>query len=99
MNSLRSWNRREFNVAPNGFFTVLRATRWFPTWRPKGNLRYPFGKSQMPAQPQLMDYADGSSPEFAVLGTDGRLGKRLALITLGAAAFTSVLLWLLIVDP
>lgn len=38
--SRRSWNRREFSVSPNGFFTVLRPDRWFSAMRLPGVSRY-----------------------------------------------------------
>jgi len=35
-----SWNRREFSVTPNGYFTVLRPTGWFSSVRLPGGYRY-----------------------------------------------------------
>ncbi|MGP8271599.1 MAG: hypothetical protein ACLQLH_16165 [Terracidiphilus sp.] len=36
----RTWNRREFDVAPNGYFTILKATGWFSAVRLPGGFRY-----------------------------------------------------------
>jgi hypothetical protein len=45
MSNLRTWNRREFSVTPNGYFTVLRSTGWFSTLRLPGGFRYRVGLS------------------------------------------------------
>lgn len=36
----RTWNRREFSVTPNGFFTVLRPSGWFSAAPLPGGFRY-----------------------------------------------------------
>jgi hypothetical protein len=47
-----SWNRRGSAVTPNGFFTVLKSTGWFPTFRLPNDFRYVTGKSAInPAFP------------------------------------------------
>ncbi|MGA3159949.1 MAG: hypothetical protein ABSC77_01945 [Terracidiphilus sp.] len=46
MSNLRTWNRREFSVTPNGYFTVLRPTGWFSTLRLPGGFRYRVGLSE-----------------------------------------------------
>jgi hypothetical protein len=52
MNKPPSWNRRGSAVAPNGFFTVLKSTGWFPTFRLPDGFRYLSGKSAInPAYP------------------------------------------------
>lgn len=59
MNSPRSWNRREFNVTANGYFTVLRPAGWFSTVPlPKG-FRYLVGQSRRNPSRQLLE----GSPE------------------------------------
>ncbi len=45
MKSPTSWNRRGSAVTANGFFTVLRSTGWFPTFRLPDGYRYATGKS------------------------------------------------------
>ena len=45
MKSPSSWNRRGSAVTPNGYFTVLRSTGWFPTFRLPDGYRYATGKS------------------------------------------------------
>src|ERR1017187_9261734 len=47
-----SWNRREFSVTPNGYFTVLRSTGWFSTVRLPGDFQYRIGLSDVTAFPQ-----------------------------------------------
>jgi hypothetical protein len=42
----RSWNRREFSVTPNGYFTILRPTGWFSAVRLPGGFRYQVGLSE-----------------------------------------------------
>src|SRR5271157_4146239 len=46
MSNPRTWNRREFSVTPNGYFTVLRPTGWFSTVRLPGGFRYQVGLSE-----------------------------------------------------
>jgi len=45
MKTSGSWNRRGSAVTANGFFTVLRSTGWFPTFRLPDGYRYATGKS------------------------------------------------------
>ena len=45
MKTSSSWNRRGSAVTSNGFFTVLRSTGWFPTFRVPDGYRYATGKS------------------------------------------------------
>ncbi len=52
MKSPRSWNRREFAVTPNGFFTILKPTGWFSTVPLPGGFRYLVGQSKGTASPQ-----------------------------------------------
>jgi hypothetical protein len=42
----RTWNRREFSVTPNGYFTVLRPSGWFSAVRLPGGFRYQVGLSE-----------------------------------------------------
>jgi hypothetical protein len=52
MKSPRYWNRREFTVTPNGFFTILKSTGWFSTVPLPGGFRYRVGQSKGTASPQ-----------------------------------------------
>ncbi len=45
MKASSSWNRRGSAVTANGYFTVLRSTGWFPTFRLPDGYRYATGKS------------------------------------------------------
>jgi hypothetical protein len=52
----RSWNRREFNVTPAGFFTVLKPTGWFSaTSRLSAGFRYLIGPSEQAAAPHVVE--------------------------------------------
>jgi hypothetical protein len=42
----RTWNRREFSVTPNGYFTVLRPTGWFSAVHLPGGFRFQVGLSE-----------------------------------------------------
>jgi hypothetical protein len=46
LKSPHSWNRRDFDVTPNGFFTILKPTRWFSAMRQPGGFRYLVGQSR-----------------------------------------------------
>jgi hypothetical protein len=52
MKGSHSWNRRDFTVAPNGWFSILRPTGWFATIRLPGGFRYLVGQSKGTASPQ-----------------------------------------------
>ncbi len=98
-----SWNRRSFDVTPNGYFTVLKPTRWFPTVRLPDGFRYLIGESGKPKR-QLGDQDGPSSPlggvgqetiiDFQLVGsTDGKRSLlRVGLIVLGAIAISFGLL-------
>ncbi len=45
MKSPTSWNRRGSAVTSNGYFTVLKSSGWFPTFRLPDGYRYATGKS------------------------------------------------------
>jgi len=45
MKSPTSWNRRGSAVTSNGYFTVLKSSGWFPTFRLPDGFRYATGKS------------------------------------------------------
>jgi hypothetical protein len=97
---LRSWNRRDFNVAVNGYFTVLKPTGWFSAARLPGTFRYLTGQTRQkksgPDQ-KLLPHAYGqqTTMQYAIIdsGNDApRLGRS-AFIVFASAALTSILLW------
>jgi hypothetical protein len=55
MRGLQTWNRREFTVTPNGYFTVLKASKWFSAVPLPGGFRYLIGQSQRNAGRQTVD--------------------------------------------
>jgi len=108
MNGPGSWNRRGFDVTPNGFFTVLRSSGWFPTFRLPGGFRYLIGESGVsrprsvgaPRLPGDVRSA-GIQTEVALRQIDAepwgmRALLRGALLALGATALTfALLLWIM----
>jgi len=60
MNNPRTWNRREFAVTQNGYFTILRPTGWFSATRLPGSTRYLAGKSREATSPQELEYPTGN---------------------------------------
>jgi hypothetical protein len=52
MKDPRTWNRRDFAVTSNGYFTVLKPTGWFSTVRLPGGFRYLVGQSKGTTSPQ-----------------------------------------------
>ena len=65
MNHPRSWNRREFRVAANGFFTVLRPTGWFSAVPLPGGFRYLVNLSKRSVYRRTLD---GPGPELNARG-------------------------------
>lgn len=62
MSNPRTWNRREFSVTPNGYFTVLRPTGWFSSVRLPGGFRYQIGLSEETEFPLAQEDATATSP-------------------------------------
>jgi hypothetical protein len=50
--SPRTWNRRDFNVVPNGLYTILKSAGWFAAWRLPGGFRYLVPQPKGTASPQ-----------------------------------------------
>jgi len=96
--SFRSWNRREFAVTQNGYFTILKPTGWFATSRPQGSFRYLGSLSK--GFPQAGENQGGEGITIRMQTTepsaqDRRL-MRPALVALAATAISSILLWWLV---
>jgi len=98
-----SWNRRDFDVTPNGYFTVLRPTRWFPSVRLPDGFRYLIGETGKPKR-QLGDPAGMGNGlpgvgqqtivNFQLVGSTVGIRSllRVGLIVLGAIAISFGLL-------
>ena len=100
--SPRMWNRREFDVKPAGYFTVLRPSGWFSALRLQGGTRYrsrgaalpswlekPAGLSSAPQTRQ----ASQTAPQMALLTSCDRSWVQFVIIAAIAAAITYGLLW------
>ncbi len=108
MNGPSSWNRRGSAVTPNGFFTVLRSTGWFPTFRLPGGFRYLIGESGVnrprsagaPEQ-QTAGLPAGTQTEIVLRQIDAeprgaRAWLRVASLAFVATALTfALLLWIM----
>jgi hypothetical protein len=107
MKSLRTWNRRDFNVGTAGWFTVLKPAGWFAASRLPGGFRYLGGQRIEALAPQAHE---NPVPEPTIRGrvgdqettillqtievsTHDRRLIRQAFVVLTAAAVTSILLW------
>jgi hypothetical protein len=62
MKGPRSWNRREFAVTANGFFTVLKPTGWFSAARLPEGFRYLTGRSKGSAAPRADENSTAALP-------------------------------------
>ncbi len=107
MRGTGAWNRRGSEVTPNGFFTVLKSTGWFPTFRLPGGFRYltrESGVLRSPFDGVAGKQAD-SQPTDAEIeirlrqideGSPGVRGLiRVVWLALAGAALTFMLLWML----
>jgi hypothetical protein len=52
MPSPLSWNRREFNITQNGYFTILKSAGWFSAVPLPGGFRYFVSKPKGAAPPE-----------------------------------------------
>jgi hypothetical protein len=99
MTSPRTWNRREFNITQNGYFTILKSAGWFSAVPLPGGFRYLVSKVKRTVPAQADEPADaGSRPSTVRLQTiDSSMPERRfmrpALIFLAATALTWILLW------
>lgn len=100
MSEGKQWNRRSFDVTPNGYFTVLKPSGWFPTVRLPGGFRYLIGENGKPKpllhtdNPKSVATADATVCFQMVGSTDGKRNLlRFGLIVLAAIALTFGLLF------
>ncbi len=94
----RYWNRREFDVTPNGFFTVLRPSGWFSATRLPEGFRYLIRGAPDPRLkiPQATEGSGlGLPPQILTTDSNQPFLSRFVLVVLGAIALTSGLLWCL----
>src|SRR5579863_1865641 len=94
----RYWNRREFDVTPNGYFTVLKSSGWFSAVRLPDGFRYlvkgaPDHTSRFPLQSE--GQATGLPPQILASNSNEPYLTRLLLAIFGAVAVTWALLWTL----
>jgi hypothetical protein len=62
MKDPRYWNRRDFAVTPNGYFTILKPTGWFSAVRLPGGYRYQVGLSERTEFPLAHENPAAASP-------------------------------------
>lgn len=62
MPSPRTWNRREFNIAQNGYFTILKSSEWFSAVPLPGGFRYLVSKSKGTVAPQAHENPAAALP-------------------------------------
>jgi hypothetical protein len=100
--SPHTWNRRDFSVGSAGYFTVLKPAGWSAASRLPGGFRYlggqPKAVESTHAPEQIAESPSGSQGATIRLqtiepGTHDHPVTRPALIVLGAAAITAILLW------
>jgi hypothetical protein len=94
----KTWNRREFDVTPNGYFTVLKSSGWFSAARLPAGFRYlakgaPDPISRFPLHSE--GQATGLPPQILASNSKEPYLKRLALALLGGVAVTWAILWCL----
>lgn len=105
MPSSRSWNRREFSITQNGYFTILKSDGWFSTVTPPGGFRYLRGQSKgaaslpAPASERRLNSPVGAASEQSTIqlqtidsSSPRQTLIRPALIILAATALTWLLL-------
>jgi hypothetical protein len=96
MRSPHTWNRRDFNVTSNGFFTVLREAGWFASPRLPAGLRFTRpARTTSTTQGELAIEPQVQLQTIEPVKHDRPL-MRAALIVLAAGTVTSLLLrWLM----
>jgi len=98
----RSQNRRDFNVAPAGWFSVLKTPSRTVALRPPGGYRSLANPSSAQGTStetpeQLADRLN--TTKIALIGDSGMMDRgllRMALIVLTAIPFTLLILWSMI---
>jgi hypothetical protein len=100
--SPHTWNRRDFSVGSAGYFTVLKPAGWFAASRLPGGFRYLGGQPKLAETTNALEQnaasaanSLGATIRFQTIepGTHDHPVTRPALIVLGAAAITAILLW------
>lgn len=89
------WNRREFNVAPNGFFTVQKAAGWFAAWRLPAGFRYPASQSRATVAPPVAERAETRFQILAPVARDRQLQRSLLIVIAAALITFLLLLWIM----
>lgn len=101
MTNPRTWNRREFNVTPCGYFTILKPVGRFSATRPPGGIGNVMGPSKgTPLEQAVPGHADNQGRAIPVqimpIGTHDRQLMRVMSVVLTAAAITfALLLWIM----
>jgi hypothetical protein len=94
----RYWNRREFDVTPNGYFTVLKSSGSVSAVRPPAGFRYLVKGAPDPSFKFPLHsggQATGLPPQILASNSKEPYLSRLALALLGAVAVSWALLWCL----
>lgn len=99
MNGSVKWNRREFTVAPNGYFNVLKANGWFAAFRLPVGFRYRFGKvgtNQVrlndPGDPRSMETLAGQETGIELRQVDVDRGRACEVLRAVVLALTGMVL-------
>lgn len=84
MKDPRTWNRREFSVTPNGYFTVLKPTGWFSAVPLTGGFRYQLGLPKGATFPQAHENPAAAPASASVPGqmAPGHAGSQQTTIRL-----------------
>jgi hypothetical protein len=99
MTTPRNWNRREFSITQNGYFTILKSAGWFSAAPLPDGFRYRLGQSPKTAFPRANgpDQASNQPSTIRLQTIDSTMPERRfmrpALIVLAATALTWIGLW------
>jgi hypothetical protein len=94
MPSPHTWNRREFNITQNGYFTILKSAGWFSAVPLPGGFRYLVRKSKGFANPTenpaenptaASVFASTSAPQLNSLARSGSPETTIRLQTIDSA--------------
>jgi hypothetical protein len=73
MRSPHTWNRREFDITQNGYFTILKSAGWFSAVPLPGGFRYLAGKSKRSVNPQSPNHPAEMNAAAPVLASTSAL--------------------------